>query len=306
MKILLAEDHKTTRKMLSGYLTESGYEVEETDNGEDAWEKFRYGNFRFVITDWVMPKLTGLELIRKIREWETEVHTYVIMLTGKGDREALVEGLTAGADDYIAKPFFKDELAVRVRAGERIVELQQRLEQLAGTDPLTGLSNRRGMRSHVEHRLVVPALKPIAFILADIDHFKKVNDTWGHEVGDVVIKGIAAALQTAFRQTDEISRMGGEEFLVIAPDVNPFHLYQLTDRVRQSVADMVFDVGEGKTMSITASFGVTYAMPGPALDMEECINIADKALYESKNGGRNRVTVIHPDGSGPAEAATDR
>ena len=301
MKILVVDDQNTTRKIVTSILEDLGHEVVAEESGEAAWERFQKERFRMVLTDWVMPGMSGVEFIEKIRKSENHQHrAYIILLTGREERGDLIEGLNAGADDYITKPFHIDELSVRVRAGTRIVELQKKLEDLAVTDPLTGLTNRRGMKASVQELLQIPSEKPVGFILADIDHFKDVNDNYGHGAGDVVLEGVARRLRDSFRTTDTVSRVGGEEFLVVAVDVNPVQMYRLTNRVRQSLGAERYVIADGQEIGITCSFGVTYAMPGPELDMDSCIARADRALYESKFNGRNRVTVHHP-GMNPSD-----
>ncbi len=302
MKILIVEDDRMTRRILQKHLGDLGHEVLTATNGAEGWKIFQESEASLVITDWIMPEMNGLQLISKIREINEFPYTYIILLTAKDKKNEIVEGISNGADDYIIKPFVKSELVVRVRAGQRIVELQEKLvnvncelERMAKTDPLTGLSNRRDMldRIDTEHIDELETDIPYAFIMVDLDHFKKINDNFGHEAGDYVLKETAARLQSIFRGTDIIARIGGEEFLVIVRNVKFEQAEILAERVRRKIGDEAYELNEGQDVFITCSVGAYWTVPDGDWNTEDFIKTADKAMYISKKEGRNRVTLFN-------------
>lgn len=294
MKILIAEDERLTRTMLRKYLENLGYEVLEAEDGAQAYEIYNREQINFLITDWMMPVMNGLELLKKIRTEDRHGYTYIIFLTSKEEKDEMIEAISHGADDYIRKPFDKGELSVRVRAGQRIVDLQEKLAKLAETDPLTGLWNRRGLvkliEQHPEYR-TGQTKTPAAFVMADIDHFKQINDAFGHEVGDFVLKWLSALLQTAYENCGTVSRVGGEEFFIVLRGANASVAEQLSENARKMIEQAPYQVPDGKTIGITCSFGVYCVKAGEVWDLTESMKRADQALYLSKNRGRNRVTV---------------
>ncbi len=303
MKILIAEDDRTSRALLGGLLKKWGYEVIAVSDGRQAWDELVKPEApRIAIIDWEMPELTGIEVIERFRKREESAYAYIILLTGRDDRENIIEGISKGADDYVIKPFDPEELSVRIRTGKRIVDLEaqlletnRQLEEIARTDPLTGLANRRALVQELRSRFqsAVEFEMPTAFIMADIDHFKRVNDEYGHDAGDEVLKGVAERLKEAYRRGDIVSRFGGEEFLIIAPDANPEFIFTISERARQMIEEKAFEVSEGISLSVTCSFGVSFAHLKNIALVDEYIKQADNALYESKRGGRNKVTVYN-------------
>ncbi len=301
MKVLAVEDDTLTLRMLEKYLSDWGYDVVTAKDGMEAWEVFQKGDINLVVTDWSMPRMNGLELIEKIRAEKSAEYSFIILLTGKSEKEEIVEGISKGADDYITKPFDKGELSVRVRAGQRILDLQQKLmeankklEKMAVTDPLTGLYNRWAMvqrlRKEIDPEMTYEM--PTAFIMADIDHFKKVNDTYGHDAGDEVLKEVANRLKEAYRNYDIICRMGGEEFLVVAPDVPLDHAAMVAERARRLIEEKPFTLPGGEDIRMTCSFGVCHTVLFGKWKVDEFLKTADQALYKSKENGRNQVTVL--------------
>jgi two-component system chemotaxis response regulator CheY len=295
VKVLLAEDDPITARVLEQFLRDWGYEVLVTRTGTEAWELLQKpGAPSLVISDWMMPHMDGLELCRKIRKREDSHYVYFIILTSKGRREDLVEGLEAGADDFVIKPFDSQELRYRMKTGERIIRLEERIVQMADTDPLTGILNRRAFMLRMEGELnrCIRQNNPLSLVLSDIDHFKAVNDNYGHQAGDLVLQQFANRMSLCFRAYDLIGRYGGEEFIVCLPQTDADRAALAAERLRQEVERMAVDLPyHGKTIKITASFGVSCLHPDTHEKAESVIRRADDALYKSKAEGRNRVCL---------------
>ncbi len=220
MKILIAEDDPVSRRLLEVFLCKWGYDVVVTCDGSEAWDVLQRPDApNMVISDWMMPNVDGLELCRKIREIKKSDYTYFIILTAKERKEDVVKGLEAGADDFLIKPFHQEELKYRVQIGERIIELEHRILQLASTDSLTGVLNRKAFIERMEQEIHRSKRENSAFslILSDIDYFKRVNDEYGHQVGDLVLQRFTEQLSKSSRPYDFIGRYGGEEFVVCLP-----------------------------------------------------------------------------------------
>jgi len=300
MNILVVEDDTVTNRILEKNLLDLGFEVFTASDGLRGWEIFCEKKVHFVITDWMMPEMNGLELIKKIRESDEKVYCYVILLTAKNDKNEIVEGISSGADDYIVKPFDREELAVRVRAGQRIAELQEKLfkaneelKKLSVTDPLTGLYNRRALSQYLKQHQSDPnfANIPCTFIMVDIDHFKNINDMHGHDAGDLVLAKIAGMIKKISNGYDMISRIGGEEFFIVLPGVDSEHAETISEQVRKEIEETPVILSDETRISTTCSLGVFCVQPLGHLEGERCMKMADQALYESKNSGRNRVTI---------------
>ena len=303
MKILVAEDDRVTRRLLESYLHKWGHEAVVCDNGGQAWEILGGDNGpRVAVIDWLMPEMTGIEVCRQLREDENKPYVYIILLTSKGTKENVVEGLDAGADDYIVKPFDPNELKVRVRAGTRITQLQEQLrtalatsEYRASHDLLTGLKNRGAVLESLEmerersHR----EKKPLGVLIADVDHFKRVNDRNGHLAGDGVLRAVAKRLESSLRPYDSIGRYGGEEFLIVMPGCDHEMAREVGERLCSAFNNQPLTTEEGE-FSITLSFGGTVVRAG-AEQMDSIISRADEALYRAKAGGRNRVEMAPKD-----------
>ena len=297
MKILLVEDDPVSRRLLETFLDKWGYEVEVTCDGSEAWELIQEPNSpSLVISDWMMPDMDGLELCRKIREMDKSDYIYFIILTSKDRKEDVVKGLEAGADDYLVKPFNKEELKYRVKIGERIIALEHRIRQLAATDPLTGILNRRAFIERMEDEIyrAYRQTAPMCLILADIDHFKNINDSYGHQVGDIVLKRFADILSSSSRQYDFVGRYGGEEFVVCLAGVGLPRARSVAERLCKRVQEMKISIpGNTSSIQITASFGISCLQLGSIENVDSLTRRADEAMYRAKREGRNRVCVAN-------------
>jgi diguanylate cyclase (GGDEF)-like protein len=283
-----------------------GYNVVVAENGNAALQILQAEDSpRLALLDWMMPGLAGVEVCRKIREKKEEPYTYIILLTAQRSDEDLVIGMEAGADDYITKPFKHNELRLRLRAGRRIIELQSELlaardmfQTKASHDSLTGLWNHAEILEILTHELARAEReeKSLAVIMADIDFFKKINDTHGHLAGDVVLRSTSGIMHSLMRSYDFIGRFGGEEFLVILPDCSLEYAAAFAERLRLSVSSDSIDTPEGR-IPVSLSFGVAASSKDRLKDAFSLVNAADRALYRAKENGRNRVEVAPSDGS---------
>ena len=292
MKILIAEDDLVQRRFLQVMLSRSGRDVIAVSDGQQAWDMLQTEHIRMVITDWIMPEVSGLELVRKIRSSAFPNYTYLILLTSKDTRNSIVEGLEAGADDYLTKPFDKDELMARLSIGERILELETRLQEMAIHDSLTGLLNRRALyaKIQVEMNRATRELSPISMIMLDIDHFKSINDRYGHQAGDKALCMTSEVLLQNKRAYDAIGRWGGEEFLVLLPRTGMTDARTVAERFRSAIASARLSLADGRGVRFTVSLGVSSVMDGH-IDIEALIHQADAAMYLAKHQGRNRICL---------------
>lgn len=292
MKILIADDDEVSRIRLEDMLVKHGYDVMAVADGHEAWQVLQ-GEDRpkLAILDWMMPGMDGLELCRKVRQNPDAPYVYILLLTAKAQKEDIVHGLEAGADDYITKPFDDQELQARLRTGQRIVELQEALRALATRDSLTGLWNHAMILDILGRKLTRGAREetPVGIIMADLDRFKQVNDTYGHLMGDAVLGEAAKRMQAVLRPYDSVGRYGGEEFLIVLPNCDRSKAINIAERLRRSISDVAVNTAAG-VIPLTASFGVTTSQ-GSKLSVNELIQEADEALYRAKLGGRNRVEV---------------
>ena len=297
-KVLLADDERLGRNMLERWLREWGYEVVVVTNGEDALSALAQDSeVRLVILDWVMPKLSGPEACAKIRAGAREPYVYVMLLTSRDDTEHVVEGLEAGADDYLTKPCNPLELKVRLRAGERVIDLQRELiaarEKLrfeAMHDALTGLLNRGAVIARLEQELARSARfgTHVSVVMCDLDHFKQVNDTYGHPAGDAVLREAARRLRCAIRTYDSIGRLGGEEFLYIGSECAIRDGRNVAERLRRMIGAGPVTTGK-ESIKVSSSFGVASTDLKPGATSTELLKAADLALYRAKQAGRDRV-----------------
>jgi len=293
VKVLIVEDDPVSRRLLEAFLRKWGYDVLVTCNGNEAWEVLQKPEApSLVISDWMMPDMDGLELCAKIREMAKSNYIYFIILTANGRKENVIKGLEAGADDYVVKPFDHKELKYRIRIGERIIKLEHRILQLATTDSLTSVLNRRAFMERLEIDLNRSVRKdtPHSLILVDIDYFKRINDGHGHQVGDIVLQRFAEQLSKSLRPYDFVGRYGGEEFVVCLPGADECEARLVAKRMRKRVEEMRIIVSNGPAIQITASFGVA-CFSGSDDSMDSLILRADKAMYRAKREGRNRVCV---------------
>ncbi len=293
MKILIVEDDLMQRRFLQVILTQSGREVITAADGEAAWDMLQKERIRIVITDWMMPVLSGPELIQRIRAANLPHYTYLVLLTSKSAQNSIVEGLKAGADDYLIKPFDRNELMARLAIGERILKLEERLEQMATHDALTNLLNRRALYAGAQTELnrSVRENSPLSLIMLDIDHFKSVNDAYGHPAGDKALCLVAETLVQNKRDYDLVGRWGGEEFLALLPKTSLADAGTIAERFRAGIEAARLQMPDGGAVNFTVSLGVSSTAFG-SLDIEELIHQADKALYLAKNSGRNRVMTV--------------
>ncbi len=293
MKILIAEDDPISRRILEANLLKWGYDVTAVSDGAQAWKRIQQPESpSLVISDWMMPRMDGLALCRKIRNMEKSEYIYFIILTAKGEKKDIIEGLEAGADDFLTKPFNQEELKYRTRIGQRIINLERRILELANTDPLTGLLNRRAFMERMEQEMsrAQREKKPFSFILADIDHFKRVNDTYGHQVGDLVLQRFTRQLQTCARPYDFLGRYGGEEFVVCLAGADRLQAGLVAERMRRQIEGMeIMLPDDAPSIRITASFGVASCSIASGEHIDLLIKRADDALYLAKNKGRNCV-----------------
>jgi len=292
MKALVADDSATVRVVLETSLRRWGFDVVLAQDGHEAWEILQSEDPpSIVVLDLVMPGIDGLELCRRIRSRKKGNYIYIIILTARNNKEALAAGFEAGADDYIRKPFDLEELRYRIQSGRRIVELEREVTRLAATDFLTGLLNRRFFMERLETEISRSAREStnLSVIIADIDYFKRVNDTWGHQAGDLVLREFARCLTTQCRSYDFIGRYGGEEFIVCLPRTNSAQAAAVAERMRAAVERLTVPLPSGDLVSVTCSFGVAALDELADRDIDALINLADKALYRAKAEGRNRT-----------------
>jgi two-component system, cell cycle response regulator len=307
MRILIADDSIVSRHLLEATLRKWGYEVVVASDGTEAWNALTAKDApRIAILDWMMPGLTGPEVCKRVRDnshGSDAPYTYMLLLSSKSQREDLIEGLESGADDYLTKPFDQHELKVRLRAGTRIIDLQrellaarEELQEQATKDFLTRLWNRSSILDILQRELVrgTRENRPVGVVLADLDRFKNVNDSFGHFAGDALLREFSRRMLLSMRIYDSIGRYGGEEFLTILPGCDEKCCANQAERMRVALANEAMTIGDAG-LTITASFGATSWRPGTPVHSENLIRTADTALYMAKNQGRNRVVVLPPE-----------
>lgn len=303
MKILVADDETMSRKLLEKTLERVGYEVIAVENGRLAAQHLsQAGGPRLALLDWEMPELDGPGVCREIRMAQNGAYVYMVLLTSKESKQDIVAGLGAGADDYLTKPFDPEELKARLRTGQRILNLEDRLVEAreemrfkATHDALTSLWNR-GMimellsrelhRSHREHASTV-------VLLCDLDHFKKINDTYGHVTGDAVLQEVAKRLLASVRSYDFVGRYGGEEFIVALSNCDPSFAMARAESMRSAISSQPIETPSGP-LEVTASVGVLSSHEWGLRPVEEIVHAVDLALYEAKAAGRNCVRMAKP------------
>lgn len=295
MRVLIADDDALSLRILQDSLLTWNYDAVVARNGLEAWDILQLSDApHLVILDWMMPGMDGVEICRRIRKLNNRNYLYIILLTGRNSRDDIIRGLESGADDYMIKPFHPEELKSRLKIGQRIIELEQRIMRLARTDYLTGLLNRRAFmeRLESEYSRARRENKPLSLIIMDIDHFKSVNDSYGHQAGDLILQELAAIITKSCRLYDFIGRYGGEEFIVCLPGTDKVNAVVTAERMRAAVENMKKYIPDRDVVvKITASFGVASFQPGEDTNIDKLINKADDALYRAKGEGRNRVIV---------------
>jgi two-component system cell cycle response regulator len=292
IRTLVADDDPVTRRTLQKLLTKRGYEVVVAANGIEASELLQREDApRLALLDWLMPGMTGIDVCRRVRSSQHAAYTYVIMLTAQDEKKHFQTGMKAGADDYISKPFDITEVDLRLRAGERIITLQEQLRVEAHEDALTKTLNRGAIVKLLGRELAraTRAAAPLSVLMVDIDHFKSVNDTYGHQVGDTALRGVADSLALPLRAYDGLGRFGGEEFLIVLPGCSRTDAIKVAERVRASVARNPIPTAGGP-IATTVSVGVAVE-EGQGSGADALIAAADLALYGAKRRGRNRVEL---------------
>jgi diguanylate cyclase (GGDEF)-like protein len=300
IRLLIAEDDPISMKILEKHTREWGFEVYTVNNGKKALEIFQKKNIQIALLDWMMPHLSGIDLCKHIRKQTCEEYTYLILLTSRKDQDDVIEGLTAGADDYITKPFNSHELKVRLKTGSRIINLQlqlleskRKIQEIAIHDSLTTLLNRAEIIRILseEFEQAQREKKPLGIIMLDIDHFKKINDTFGHPFGDSVLNKVALRLKENIRIYDKIGRYGGEEFLAVLPNCSLDKAGQIAERLRLTICNRKIKI-DTKLLSISISLGCTSTENLNMSSPEKLLSISDNALYDAKKKGRNCVVII--------------
>jgi diguanylate cyclase (GGDEF)-like protein len=294
---LVADDSSIIRCSIEALLIKWGYEPVVASNGDEAWKILQGEDSpRLALLDWMMPGMNGPTLCKSVRSRHAVPYTYLILLTGRDTKEDMISGLEAGADDYLTKPFNAYELKARLGAGERILELQQELiaardalREQATHDPLTGLWNHGATLDILRNELTRGDRQGAALTvtMADIDHFKRINDTYGHLAGDEVLCEVARRLRVSVRTYDSVGRYGGEEFLVVSPGCESSAGINQAERLRQVFSASPVRVQE-TAISVTVSLGVATLDKEIKSSVEQLLRVADEALYRAKLGGRNR------------------
>ncbi|MFZ2493528.1 MAG: diguanylate cyclase [Thermoanaerobaculia bacterium] len=296
-RIAVVDDDAAIRRLVRLVLTRAGYGVLECTTGAEARQVLWEEMWDLAILDRRLPDVDGLQLALELKSSAAHRARYVIMLTGEDEQADKVEGLELGADDYITKPFQHPELLARIRAGKRIVDLQKelvetnrRLELLSITDGLTKLHNHRYMQDELARAFeeAVRYERPLSLAMIDIDFFKKVNDTWGHAVGDDVLKAVAQLYRDSVRSTDLVARYGGEEFAVMMPETVASDGLAFAEKIRALIEQTLIETQAGP-LQVTVSIGVATVPHRRIHSAKQLIVAADKALYAAKHNGRNQV-----------------
>ncbi|HWT87888.1 MAG TPA: diguanylate cyclase [Candidatus Angelobacter sp.] len=315
LKILIADDDLLSRRMLRSTLERAGYDVVAVEDGTAATEALCEQNGpRLALLDWMMPGVDGPGVVRMVRVRRGQQYVHMILLTSRQSKEDVIAGLDAGADDYLTKPFNPQELRARLRTGERILHLEDTLVEAreemrfrATHDSLTGLWNRGVIMELLQRELHRGRRDQhagsVTLLLGDIDHFKHVNDTFGHAAGDMALRTVAKLLTDAVRNYDAVSRYGGEEFLLVLPGCDARVGADRSEHIRQSIESTPVVTGDAQ-IPLTMSLGMANGADWPALDGEALIRKADEALYRAKSEGRNRVVIARPEGFAPARKAS--
>ena len=311
MRILIADDESMSRKLLQKTLERAGYEVTVVENGRLAADKLCPANGpRLALLDWVMPELDGPDVCREVRKRKEQSYVYMILLTSRESKEDVVAGLESGADDYLTKPFDPEELKARLRTGLRILDLEDRLVQAreamrfqATHDGLTGLWNRSRIMDLLGRELSRSRREHVStsILMCDLDHFKKVNDTYGHLAGDDVLKETAKRLLASVRSYDFVGRYGGEEFLVVLNNCNPAYALARAEEIRKAISQRPVPTTSG-LVPLTMSLGLLISQEWGCQPVEELLREADGALYAAKAAGRNCVKIASPN---PSDAEAD-
>jgi diguanylate cyclase (GGDEF)-like protein len=301
MKILISDDDPVTRRLLETTLAEWGHQIVVTHDGNQALQALQEEDPpTLAILDWIMPEMDGIEVCRRVRQWGDVPYIYIIMLTVKDSQQDMIEGLEAGADDYITKPVDIQELRVRLRAGQRVLDLQDAflttqkiLQNRATQDALTELWNRFKILQILENELNRSSREgvPVAILMADLDNFKQVNDTFGHVAGDAVLREVAQRMHSCLRSYDSIGRYGGEEFLIVLPGCDAWRCLKVAERLRSCVCEQSISTDKA-SVSLTVSLGGATSDAFLGVDAATLIRMADAALYRAKAKGKNCFEMV--------------
>lgn len=312
MKILFADDDPVSSRVLEVFLRKWGYEVVAVADGSDALALLEAEDApRLAILDWMMPGMEGVEVCRRVRQRAGRAYVYLLLLTARGQKQNLLDGLNSGADDYLCKPFDAEELRARLRAGERILAMQDELiaardalHEQATHDALTSLMNRGASVQLLTRELAraTRERRPLGIVIGDLDHFKNVNDSYGHLAGDAVLQETATRMTACVRSYDTVARYGGEEFLIVVPSASEEIAFRQAERMRVAIEATPVHTSAGD-IPVTASFGVASCDGSGSADVTSLLRLADAALYRAKSLGRNCVErasrMREPDPSTP-------
>jgi diguanylate cyclase (GGDEF)-like protein len=291
MRILIAEDDLVTARLLRALLDSWGFEVVTVTDGISALAVLQTPDApRLAILDWMMPGLDGPEVCRRARAYRPGVPMYLILVTSREARRDVVAGLDAGADDYVVKPPDPEELRSRLKAGIRVLAMEHHFERVAMVDGLTELPNRRGLDDTFSRQLTrsLREQHPVSLLMVDVDHFKKLNDTHGHLIGDDVLKRLARILRRQLRPHDLVARYGGEEFAVMLPNADSDAAIMIAERLRTAIGNPETELASRHLPAATVSIGV--AATRSSISLSELMSQADAALYRAKQSGRNWVS----------------
>ena len=296
MKILLADNKIEDRTKLKETLTSWGYEVIERTNGKEALEALTQEDSpKLLVLDAEMPNVSGIEVCQELRFQDHSDYLYTIILSKSTKHSDLIMGLQSGADEFISKPVDLAELQLRIRTGRRIIELQANLLEAqealriqATQDFLTRINNRAAIMDilNQEMKRTSRTKNPMGVVMCDIDKFKNINDTYGHPAGDAVIREVAARIKDTLREYDAVGRFGGEEFLIVVPEIGAKDLLSMSNRVREIIANKPMSIPDSE-ITVTMSFGGAILTGEASLTNDELVAQADAALYEAKEDGRN-------------------
>jgi diguanylate cyclase (GGDEF)-like protein len=299
MRVLVAEDDPVSRRIVEVTLRNWSYDVVSVPDGKQAFEVLQGDDApRLALLDWMMPEKDGPQVCREVRALSAKPYTYIILLTNRSGKEDVVEGIEAGADDYVVKPFEAVELKARMLAGTRIIELQdqliavqEKLRHQATHDALTGVLSRGAILDKLNIELHRAARQniPLTIVMADIDCFKSINDTFGHQIGDTVLRNVAQTMSNALRVYDAVGRYGGEEFLIVAPSCDSRTAKTLSARLLSQIRTHTMTSLDSQ-VTVTCSFGVVTTTDAQ-MTLESLIRAADDALYRAKANGRDRVEL---------------
>lgn len=298
LKVLIAEDNVILSRNLARNISKWGYKVVTARNGSEAWKYVLEDNIRLAILDWMMPEIDGITLCRKIRKElpkNKSEYVYIILLTGKNQQDDIIEGLSSGADDYMIKPANLLELKVRLMNGSRIINLEDKRIQLATTDSLTNLWNRRKIFEFLGEELDRGARERIYIgaIMIDIDNFKQINDNFGHSAGDMVLTEVAFRLKNSLRRYDKIGRYGGDEMLIVLPNCDQSNVTVIAERLKQVICNRKIKTTAGD-LDVTISLGGTSTQNLHEISLNKLLESSDNALYLAKRHGRNCAVVTEP------------